>query len=125
MNELKKVLVVGMNPSTKQTLKGRPNATFKKLEAWMTDCEVKYFSFVNTFDDSSNATVNKVDYQRLCQLAQDYDKIVALGGFVSSALSKINISHFKLPHPSPRNRLLNDKSHEQSIVNQCKEYINE
>ena len=117
--------MIGMNPPTKQTLKGKPNATFRKLESWMTECGVKYFSFVNTFDDPSNATVSKVDYQRLYQLTQDYDKIVALGGFVSSALNKINISHFKLPHPSPRNRLLNDKSYERSIVNQCKEYINE
>lgn len=121
---MNKVLVVGMNPSTKQTLKGKQNGSFKKLESWMTECGVSYFSFVNTFDDPSEAKFSKVDYQRLYQLTQDYDRIVALGGFVSSVLSKINISHFKLPHPSLRNRLLNDKSYEQSIVKQCKEYIN-
>lgn len=118
-----KVLVVGMNPSTKPTLNGKTNATFKKLESWMTECEIKHFSFVNTFDDPSEAKQSKVDFQRLCTLIQGYDKIIALGGFVSESLNRINVTHFKLPHPSPRNRLLNDKTYEKRIVEQCKEYI--
>jgi len=120
-----KVLVVGMNPSTKPTLKNKRNATFSKLEQWMTQCEIKYFSFVNTFDDPSEARTSKIDYKRLCTLSKDYDKIIALGGFVSTALDKANISHFKMPHPSPLNRLLNDKAFEKTIVKHCKDYIYE
>ena len=114
-----------MNPSTKQSLKNKPNQTFRRLEQWMTECGVKHFSFVNTFDDPSHATKSKVDYQRLYLLTNDYDKIVALGGFVSSILSELGVSHFKLPHPSPRNRLLNDKTFEKTIVSECARYVND
>lgn len=118
-----KVLVIGMNPSIKPTLKGKPNATFRKLEGWMDQLNVHHFSFCNTFDDPSEAKLSKVDFQRLCTLIQDYDKIIALGGFVSESLNRINVTHFKMPHPSPLNRLLNDKTYEKRIVEQCKEYI--
>jgi hypothetical protein len=117
------VLVVGMNPSNKESLKDKPSATFKKLESWMTQCGVHYFSFVNTFDERGEAKMTKVDFQRLCTLAQDYDKIIALGGFVSSALNRIDVAHFKMPHPSPLNRLLNDKNFEKQILQECEEYL--
>lgn len=120
-----KVLVVGMNPSTKPTLMGKPNATFKKLENWMDRLNVYHFSFCNTFDDPSEAKQSKVDFQRLCTLTKDYDKIIALGGFVSTSLNKIDVAHFKMPHPSPLNRLLNDKIYEKNIINQCRNYLND
>ena len=120
-----KVLVIGMNPSNKPTLKGKPNATFRKLEGWMDQLGIHHFSFCNTFDEPSEAKYSKVDFQRLCTLTGQYDKIIALGGFVSGSLNKIDVSHFKLPHPSPRNRLLNDKAYEKTILKQCKGYLND
>ena len=120
-----KLLVIGMNPSAKATLRGKSNATFKKLETWMDSFDVQNFSFCNTFDDPSEAKYCKVDFQRLCTLTNQYDKIIALGGFVSGALNKIDVSHFKLPHPSPRNRLLNDKKYEIRILKQCRDYLND
>ena len=120
-----KVLVVGMNPSNKPTLKGKPNATFRKLENWMDQLGIHHFSFCNTFDEPSEAKYSKVDFQRLCTLTKQYDKIIALGGFVSGSLNKIDVTHFKLPHPSPRNRVLNDKAYEKKIINECKDYLND
>lgn len=117
-----KVLVVGMNPSTKPTM-NKQNATFKKLISWMDVVGVHYFSFCNTFDDTSEAKHNKVNYERLCTLSKEYDKILALGNFVSESLNKIDVVHFKLPHPSPRNRLLNDKTYEKKILLKCREYL--
>lgn len=112
-----------MNPSTKPTLRGKANASFRKLESWMDSLEVQHFSFCNTFDDPSAAKLSKVDFQRLCTLSKGYGKIIALGGFVSGALNKIDVTHFKMPHPSPRNRLLNDKAYERQIIKQCREYL--
>lgn len=120
-----KVLVVGMNPSNKPTLGMKQNSTFRKLEKWMTECGVHHFSFCNTFDDPSEPKLSKVDFQRLCEVTKDYDKIVALGGFVSKPLNRIGASHFTLPHPSPLNRLLNDKAYETEVVNKCKDYLND
>ena len=120
-----KVLVVGMNPSNKPTLKDSQNSTFRKLEKWMSECGVHYFSFCNTFDEPGVCKKGKVDFKRLVTLSKEYDKIVALGGFVSGVLEQKNINHFKMPHPSPLNRLLNDKSYEQKMLQNCKRYIND
>ena len=121
-----KVLVIGQNPSGKPTLNGKQNATFRKLEGWMSYIGVHHFSFVNTFDEpGAQPKLHKVDYERLCTLCQEYDIIVTLGAFVSNVLSRINVKHFGLPHPSPLNRLLNDKTFEKTMIDQCKEYIHE
>lgn len=118
-----KVLVIGMCPSNKPTIGKTRNATFKRLESWMDSLGVRHFSFSNTFDYPSTPTLSKVDYKRLCTLAKEHDKIIALGGFVSLALNRINIKHFSMPHPSPLNRLLNDKAYENKLVKQCKAYL--
>lgn len=116
-----RVLVVGMNPSARSPKKS--NATFRKLNGWMSECGVTYYSFCNTFDDISSAEKSKVDFNRLIELSRDYSKIIALGNFVSGALNTISVPHFKLPHPSPRNRLLNDREYEKFVVGQCKTYL--
>lgn len=120
-----KILVVGMCPSNKPTLGKTRNATFKRLESWMDSLGVHHFSFSNTFDYPAPPTLSKVDYKRLCTLTKDYDKIIALGGFVSLALNRLNVKHFTLPHPSPLNRLLNDKMYENKIISECKDYLND
>ena len=118
-----KVLVVGMCPSNKPTLGNKQNATFKKLEKWMDALDVKHFSFINTFDYTATPTLSKVDYKRLSTATKEYDNILALGGFVSLALERIGVDHFKMPHPSPLNRLLNDKKYEKQVLKHCKEYL--
>lgn len=49
--------------------------------------------------------------------------IVALGNVASKRLTKAGILHFKLPHPSPRNRLLNNKKFIDSELEKCKNYL--
>ena len=117
------VLVFGLCPSIKPTVGETRNATFKRLESWMDELGIKYFSFSNTFDYPAPPTLSKVDYKRLCTLCKDYDKIVALGGFVSSALNRIDVRHFPMPHPSPLNRRLNDRDYEIDMIDMCEAYI--
>lgn len=117
-----KVLVVGMNPSGRD-LKHKKGPTLTKLESWMDCLGVEHFSFINCIDEPGETRASKVDFKRLCTVSKGYDKILALGGFVSSALNTINVSHFKLPHPSPLNRLLNDKAFEKKTLSECKDYL--
>ena len=119
-----KVLVVGMCPSHKPTIGYKRNATFTRLESWMDELKVKHFSFVNTFDYPSDPSLKKVDYKRLSSLCDQYDNVIALGGFVSTVLDKIDVKHCKMPHPSPLNRQLNDKNYEKQVLKYCKEYLN-
>lgn len=64
-----------------------------------------------------------VQWDLLKEVTKHHRKIVALGGFASKVLDKLGVEHFKLPHPSPRNRLLNDKEFERSELERCREYI--
>lgn len=120
---MKKILVIGMNPSKKGRVGNKENASVKKLHQWTDSLKIKYFSFSNVHESTDHLPLSKVDYNRLVQIITGYDKIIALGGYASSALNRINVSHFRLPHPSPRNRLLNDKSYELSVLKECKEYL--
>lgn len=50
-------------------------------------------------------------------------KFVALGGEASLTLTELKISHYSLPHPSPKNRVLNDKSFVKRCLKECYEYL--
>ena len=118
-----KVLVVGMCPSDKPTLGYKRNPSFKRLEAWMDELGVQHFSFINVFDKPHVPTLSKVKAKPLIEAAKGYDNVLALGGFVSMALNRAMVEHFQLPHPSPLNRLLNDKDYEKQILERCKDYL--
>jgi uracil-DNA glycosylase len=49
-----------------------------------------------------------------------YDKVLALGGQVSKTLNTLGVEHFSLPHPSPRNRMMNDEKNVKHIIQKCK-----
>ncbi len=116
------ILVVGMNPSGRNS-RDKKGPTISKLESWMEQLDVQYFSFINTFDEPGEAKITRVDFSRLHRLSRDYSKVIALGGFVSGALNKIGVNHFKLPHPSPLNRLLNDREFEKQVIRECELYL--
>lgn len=119
-----KVIVIGMNPSTLPAdEKIRKNHTIDRLFQWMTKVGVKHFSFTNCVHDSGVVTLKDVDRDFLLTCLNGYDKIIALGGFASAALKRLDINHFKLPHPSPRNRALNDKSYEIEMLSSCENYL--
>ena len=119
-----KVLVFGMNPSGRD-LKHKKGPTLSRLENWMSTLGITYFSFVNTTDQTGDIKASNVDFNRLQILTKQYNKVIALGGFVSRTLNTINVDHFMLPHPSPLNRLLNDKTLEKKTLSKCKDYLND
>ena len=121
--QLDPVIVVGMCPSHKPLLGNKTNASLRKLHSWMDSLNVYHYSFINTFDYPANPRISNVDFSVLEKACLGYNKILALGGFVSDVLNRIEVEHFSLPHPSPLNRLLNDKKYEDKILKQCKEYL--
>jgi len=118
-----KVLVIGINPSDKKTI--QKNSTFHRLENWMDNLGLGVFSFVNVIPEPGCYKKEDIDYDRLRKVCNGHSKILALGSFVSEALDKIEVPHFKLPHPSPLNRQLNDKSFEDSMLVECAKYLGE
>jgi hypothetical protein len=120
----RKIIVLGMNPSSYITKeKNRKNHTFDRLYGWSSELGLPIFSFSNVFHSPGCVHIKSVDINRVKQLVDGYDKVLALGNLVSTVLNKIDIEHFKLPHPSPRNRLLNDKNYERHVLGACKAYL--
>lgn len=74
---------------------------------------------------------NKSEIQIKNQVDHDYftmymwyikgNTIIALGNNASKALK--DTPHFKLPHPSGRNRKLNDTNYIVSELNKCRNYL--
>ena len=119
-----KIVVVGMNPSTYPTfLEHRKNHTFDRLYQWMDSLCVPVFSFINVWHTPDKFKISEIDRDYLSEAIQTYDKVLALGNVPSNVLTRINKKHFKLPHPSPRNRLLNSPDYEAKVLYQCLHYI--
>ena len=117
----RRVLVVGINPSSSKSVK--PCITLKRLYRWMGELGYTYFSFVNCIGRSGPYSSKDVEYDLLSDCAEGYSRVIALGGFASAALKKIGIEHFTMPHPSGLNRKLNDRDYELKMLRDCHEYI--
>lgn len=87
----------------------------------MTALAVKRWSFINA-SAAKIAAKNNIDWQTL-ELARPYHKVIALGNFASDALDTASIPHFRLPHPSPLNRKLNDPTYEKNVLHECYNYL--
>jgi len=114
-----KVLVVGINPSNKPQ---RKNSTLDRLNGWMNTLGITNYSFTNVHSDPGE--VPKVSELIASDLdCSGYDKVIALGVTPSYVLRAKGVEHYQMPHPSPRNRKLNDPVFVQSALNECKEYL--
>lgn len=82
---------------------------------------IQHWSFINA-SYSRVATTQGIDWEIL-ELARPYTKVVALGNFASAALDRAGIPHYRLPHPSPLNRKLNDPAYEKTVLAECYNYL--
>jgi uracil-DNA glycosylase len=115
------ILFVGDKPSPKMKPGAKPfegAACEARLKAWIKELGLT----LNNYERNSCCIINQIDLARselLVTVCKPY--IVALGNNASKALGKI--PHFKLPHPSGRNRQINDKSYIEARLAECKKYI--
>lgn len=128
-----KVLVVGQNPSRhnldpKIAFEG--TKSFTTIEEWMQEMSVASsgYMLVNAFI-KVNQKYNKDEFEIAVARLNSYmkiikpEKVIALGKMAAKALKKAGIDHFELPHPSGRNRKLNDVEWLQEQLFQAREYI--
>lgn len=117
-----RILILGMNPSSCQ--KNTKNSTLRRLWDWADQIGLGIFSFSNVVLQTGKVHKNMVDRDVISYYGKIYDKIITLGNFPSEILTELNINHFKLPHPSGLNRLINDKEYIFVKLENCREFIN-
>lgn len=95
----------------------------RRLRKWASELGLTSYGFVNAVPTTGKVNVSMVDFPLLTSHCSSYDRVVALGNFASKCLRKADVDHFKLPHPSGLNRLLNNPEFELLQLHNCKEYI--
>jgi uracil-DNA glycosylase len=120
---------VGSNPSRKNDDKMTPfygTRSLLTLLAWIAYLDVKEYAFINASNEFANDGKVKLtgdDYVRLYMALNKEKRVVALGKIASNALTKLKIKHTTLPHPSPRNRKLNDPYFTDAELAKCRKYL--
>ena len=120
---MRKLLLVGDKPSRKNldpriAFVGTPS--YKRLQQWLQ---------VMVPEKADIRAVNRVDpafATHLISASLDGYKIIACGEEAAQALVNFGVAKFfKLPHPSGRNRKLNNKAYVDEILLKCKAWIEE
>lgn len=116
---MNKIVFIGDRPSSKNLDQNVPfvgTKSYSNLIKWTNSMSIQSYSLLNSH--TSN------DKTKILDLVAQGFKCVALGNNSSKVLENLKIEHFKLPHPSPRNRLLNDKNYIDNELIKCKNYLN-
>lgn len=116
------LIFVGDKPSSKNVSPSVPfvgTQSYKVLLDWI---------FRMNIDITNVMLVNKDQIPMWFLAADDETRLhrhtyVALGNEAEKVLKDQKLTYFKLPHPSGRNRLLNDKSFIDSELKKCYDYL--
>jgi uracil-DNA glycosylase len=113
------IIFVGDKPSPRMKPGAKPfqgAACEARLKAWIKALGLKRYDYtiVNSGDMDFDIymTTDRIAY---------YSDYIALGNNASKALR--DIPHFKLPHPSGRNRQINDEALINEKLKKCKEWL--
>lgn len=108
------ILFIGDKPSKRTD----PNVPFKGAA-----CEPRLIEWICVVaGNEPYAIFNRKDIVWEHFQHENY-KVVALGNAASTTLSQYDIPHFKLPHPSGRNRQINHIAFINEQLELCKKYI--
>jgi len=126
------ILFVGSNPSH---LNYDPLVPFagskseKSFKEWADFLAPEGYKVINAVDkvteknrriDSSE--INILDFKAKI-MDNNPTRIIALGNTAATALEMAGEDFFKLPHPSPLNRFLNNKVYLNAVLEECKKWL--
>lgn len=109
---MRQIVFVGDEPSAKNVDPDIPfvgTQSYKTLLNWIWQMDI----------DISNVSLCNRDKI----LVHPSALCVALGQKASKTLVELRVPHFVLPHPSPKNRVLNKKHVVEAYLRKCKEYL--
>jgi hypothetical protein len=117
------IIILGQCPSSRT--EPFKNGTFDRLKKWCDEVGLDSWDFHNVIPDKINSySIKDVNSDLLITRTKNKKKVIALGSFVSRVCTKYKIDHFKIDHPSPRNRNLNSKDYERAMIERFKIYVN-
>lgn len=113
------ILFVGDRPSKRTD----PNVPFKGAA-----CETRLMEWIVAVipgDCTKIRIINQCDYEdyELTYLCSHSEAVITLGANASKLLEILHCPHFKLPHPSGRNRQINDKAFIASKLEECRNWL--
>jgi hypothetical protein len=110
---MKHALILGSNPSA---VKPRKRSTLTRVDDWAKKLNITY-EFGNVIEHHvDKEKLSDVEFIRVYKMINIHRNILTLGKFADSVLTKMNIVHYALPHPSPRNRQFNDPNFEEKVL---------
>lgn len=115
------ILFVGDKPSAKMKPGARPfegAACEKRVREWI-------LSLMSS--DPFYLVINRTDENLLHYLSSAViykHPIVSFGNIAYNRLRKLGYESFKLPHPSGRNRQINNKKFINQKLKECKQWLN-
>lgn len=127
-----KLVIVGQNPANKMAPGAEPFdsvVSYKRLADWLvylTDNNTNQILFYNASDKPGKVGMKDVNQAAVYQVnaaASVGYKVIALGNYASKALTKIDVDHFKMHHPSGRCRLNNNKEYVDSKLKECYDWL--
>lgn len=123
-----KVLFVGSNPSSKNLSTEQPfigTPSYTVLLRWIVELGITDYNMLNVAD-VVGVKVSRAQYNlpRLQQAINEHDAVIALGKIAEDAVNLCDASVVAfLPHPSPRNRKLNDKAYVARVLAGTKQFL--
>jgi len=113
-----KTVFVGDKPSSKNLDKTIPfvgTPSHKTLMKWICKLDIKDYVLLNSDTEEDKLKLKLLKYSNY--------KYIALGNNAAKVLKQFSISHYKLPHPSPKNRALNNKNFVDEQLLKCNDYL--
>lgn len=111
------IIFVGDKPSKRMKPNAKPfegAACEDRLKEWIKELNVENYIILNRFDKPIWTFAKWFTNEAV---------VVALGNNAAQTLRKYSTGYFKLPHPSGRNRQINDKEFISKRLEECKLYI--
>ena len=115
---MSRVIFVGDNPSktnVRQDVAFVGAKCFDRLIGWIKYLDPDYYICLNS--------TSQTDLDKIVDLYTNGFKVIALGSKASERLDNLNVVHFKLIHPSGRNRLINDEKYVRRELKRAYDYI--
>lgn len=123
-----RLLFVGQNPAYPNQDAWRAfegTASGRRLNQWLYELGATEVTMINASPRLGRVTQSDVDPTIILGAILKYHpvRVVALGRFAHEALVRLSVEHFTLPHPSGRNRKLNDKEWVRAQLSMCRAWV--